>query len=138
MFVRLTDAQLAAAQERRLAGHPLQKSKGQKYANKKVTTPDGATFDSRAEYRHWQHLQKLERSGEIKDLRRQVPFVLAPAAKIAGKTKPALRYIADFCYKDSSGKTVVADTKGAVTEVWKIKRHLMMSVHGIEVREIRA
>lgn len=138
MYVRLSAEQLAATQERRLDGLLPRRTKGQKYANKKVTTPDGDTFDSRAEYRHWQHLQKLERSGEIKDLRRQVPFVLAPAVKIAGKTKPALRYIADFCYEDSSGKTVVADTKGAVTEVWKIKRHLMMSVHGIEVMEIRA
>jgi hypothetical protein len=33
---------------------------------------------------------------------------------------------------------VVEDVKGAVTAEYRIKRHLMASVHGIEIREIRA
>ena len=115
------------------------RGRGQKYSNKRVTTDDGLTFDSRAEYRHWQHLCLLQRAGKIADLQRQVAFVLAPAVKLSGRTKPALRYIADFTYTDlETGQRVVADTKGAITDVWRIKRHLMMAVHGIEVVEIRA
>lgn len=114
------------------------RGRGQKYHNKKVTLPDGQVFDSRAEHRHWLYLQALQRAGEISDLQCQVPFVLAPAVKLGGRTKPALRYVADFVYRDKAGAQVVADVKGASTDVWRIKRHLMMTVHGIEVMEVRA
>lgn len=111
----------------------------QKYRNKKVRTEDGLTFDSRAEYRHWQHLCWRLKAGEIRDLRRQVPFELAPGVLVAGRRRPPLRYFADFVWVDSAtGEEVVEDVKGASTDAWRIKRHLMMSVHGIAVREIRA
>lgn len=111
----------------------------QKYRNKKVHTEDGLTFDSRAEHRHWQHLCWRLKAGEIRDLRRQVPFELAPGVLVAGRRRPPLRYFADFVWVDSAtGEEVVEDVKGASTDAWRIKRHLMMSVHGIAVREIRA
>lgn len=111
----------------------------QKYRNKKVRTEDGLMFDSRAEYRHWQHLCWRLKAGEIRDLRRQVPFELAPGVLVAGRRRPPLRYFADFVWVDSAtGEEVVEDVKGASTDAWRIKRHLMMSVHGIAVREIRA
>ena len=111
----------------------------QKYANERITDPDGTTFDSRAEHRRWHHLRLMERAGEIKDLERQVVFVLAPAVTIANRKRPPLRYIADMRYVDArTGEVVVEDVKGAVTPEYRIKRHLMASVHGIEVREIRA
>lgn len=109
-----------------------------KYHNKKVHTADGLTFDSRAEYRHWQYLQLLQKAGEISGLQRQVAFELAPAVVLDGRKKPALRYVADFVYRDKGGRQQVADVKGAVTDVWRIKRHLMMAVHGIAVQEVRA
>lgn len=110
----------------------------QKYANRVQETPDGR-FDSDAEYRHWCHLKLLVRAKEIRKLRRQVVFELAPAVVIQGRKRPPLRYIADMVYEEvSTGKTVIADVKGAVTDAFRIKRHLMMSVHGIEIREIRA
>lgn len=112
--------------------------RGQKYNNKKVRLEDGAVFDSRAEYRHWLYLQKLEAAGEIDHLRRQVTYELAPAVVLDGRKKPALRYVADFVYRDSRQRTVVADVKGVSTPVWRIKRHLMAAVHGIDVVEVRA
>lgn len=115
--------------------HPKMR-KHQKYANKVCETLDGR-FDSEAEYRHWCHLKLLQRAGDIGNLRRQVEFVLAPAVVVQGRKRPPIRYIADFCYTDG-GKEVVADVKGAVTPEYRIKRHLLMSVHGIEIREIRA
>lgn len=110
-----------------------------KYRNEVITDADGTRFDSRAEHRRWHHLLLLQRAGQIRDLQRQVVFELAPAVSIAGRRRPSLRYVADMQYVDNAtGKIVVEDVKGAVTPEYRIKRHLMASVHGIEIREIRA
>lgn len=108
----------------------------QKYANERVEI-DGQAFDSKAEARYWGHLQIRLKAGEISNLRRQVPFELAPAVVIGGRKRPPLRYVADFVWEEG-GQTVVADVKGAVIDVYKVKRHLMKAVHGIDILEIRA
>ena len=141
MFVRMSAAELLATHTRnRVAGAPRSRpGVHQKYGNQRVTDEQGLKFDSKAEHRHWLHLQALAKSGQITRLRRQVVFELAPAVRIKGRKKPALRYVADFVWEDAAtGEKVVEDVKGAVTDVWRIKQHLMMSVHGIEVKEIRA
>lgn len=108
----------------------------QKYSNQK-TEIDGIKFDSKAEARYWLHLQIRLKAGEIKNLRRQVVYELAPAVEIGGRMRPPLRYIADFVWEEG-GKTITADTKGAVPDAYRIKRHLMKSVHGIDIMEIRS
>lgn len=115
--------------------HPKAR-KHQKYRNRVTETDDGR-FDSEAEYRHWCHLKVRQRVGEISDLKRQVVFELAPAVVIQGPKRPPIRYIADMTYLED-GKTVVADVKGAVTPEYRMKRHLMKAVHGIDIKEIRA
>lgn len=104
-----------------------------KMGNKKITI-DGQTFDSKREYNRWCQLKMLESKGSIQELKRQVRYELAPAVKIKGKTKPALRYFADFVYQEN-GQEIVEDAKGHLTDVFKIKRHLMMTVHRIEIKE---
>ena len=55
-----------------------------------------------------------------------------------GKAKPAVRYVADFVYQEQ-GAQVVEDVKSVVTRkhpVYRLKKHLMKHVHGIEVREV--
>lgn len=42
-------------------------------------------------------------------------------------------YVADFVYRDGS-KLIVEDYKGVQTEVFKIKRKLMLWRYGIEVK----
>lgn len=141
MFVRMTPAELQAAREINVKrGRPGSRpGSHQKYGNQRVTDAEGAKFDSKAEHRHWLHLQMLLKAGKIMKLERQVAFELAPAVVLQGRKKRALRYVADFVYVDAeTGERVVEDVKGAVTDVWRMKKHLMMSVHGIEVREIRA
>lgn len=105
-----------------------------KYGARKVVV-DGETFDSMREYRRWTDLRHLQKRGEIANLERQVKYELAPSVKFSGekKAKAALRYFADFRYIDENGKTVVEDAKGRQTEAFRIKRHLMKSVHGIDV-----
>lgn len=116
--------------------HPKAR-KHQKYRNRVTETEDGR-FDSEAEYRHWCHLKIRQRVGEITDLRRQVVFELIPAQKRpSGGSERACNYIADFVYQED-GRTVTADVKGASTDVWIMKRKMMLWIHGIEIREIRA
>jgi hypothetical protein len=107
-----------------------------KYRNKK-TVYQNMTFDSKAEVARWCELGLLERAGKISGLSRQVPFELAPKVKLEGawRTSPALRYFADFVYFDlEEGKTIIEDVKGTMTDAFKIKRHLMATVHGIQIR----
>lgn len=75
-------------------------------------------------------LRLLERAGKISDLKRQVSFELIP--KQNGER--ACSYIADFTYWQD-GQYVVEDCKGYRTEGYKIKRKLMLWVHGIKIHE---
>lgn len=104
-----------------------------KYRNEK-TTIDGIPFSSKREAFRYCDLRILEKAGKIHGLRLQVPFELAPSVKIAGRMRPPLRYIADFVYLEH-GVPVVEDCKGYRTDVYKIKRHLMATVHSIHIRE---
>jgi Protein of unknown function (DUF1064) len=99
---------------------------------------DGHKYRSKREAQRHQELLLLERERQIIDLRREVPFVLAPKIKYsdAARATPALRYVADFTYFDrAKGEHVVEDAKGVRTEGYRLKRHLMMTVHNIEVLE---
>lgn len=113
------------------------KSKGNKYhANK--TTVDGVTYDSQKEAYRAQELKLLERAGEIKNLRCQVPYELIPKQRRKdGKAVRNMVYVADFVYEDAkTGETIVEDVKGFKTEKYKDKWKLMLWIHGIEVQEV--
>ena len=105
------------------------KPKQSKYHNKKVIV-DGMKFDSQKEYSRWCELQLLERSGKIKELHRQVKFELIP--KQDGER--SCSYIADFVYREN-GMLIVEDAKGKNTEVYKIKKKLMLQRYGIKIKE---
>ena len=61
--------------------------------------------------------------------------VLIPTQKIGGKTvERACTYTADFCYMQN-GSYIVEDCKGMRTEVYKIKKKLMLYIHNIEIKE---
>ena len=104
---------------------------GGKYNNTRVEV-DGMPFDSKREAARWQELRLLERAGEISDLRRQVRYELVP--KLPGE-RP-VDYIADFVYRNKDGNEVVEDVKGVRTQVYIIKRKLMLWRHGIRIREV--
>lgn len=104
-----------------------------KYANARVKTEFG-NFDSQGEFKRWQQLRLLEQAGKISDLQRQVKFELAPSCHLLGRKRPPIRYFADFVYFEK-GQKVVEDYKGYETPEYKLKRHLMMTVHGIEIKQ---
>jgi hypothetical protein len=84
-----------------------------KYGNRKVTTPDGLTFDSQKEYRRWCELRMLEKAGKIGALVRQVPFDLTVTCVKTGERKLVGRWKADFCYVDhETGGPIAEDVKG--------------------------
>lgn len=105
-----------------------------KYGNRK-TVVDGITFDSQAEARRYGQLKLMLRAGAITDLALQVPFELVPSVVMGNRKRPAIKYKADFVYTEN-GQRVVEDVKGMKTAVYSLKKHLMMHVHGIEIREV--
>ena len=110
-------------------------SRVNKYHNKKIEI-DGMTFDSQKEYERWCELKILAKAGVITELRRQVSFEVVPACrKSDGKMERAVKYIADFVYREK-GKLQVEDVKGFKTPEYIIKRKLMLEKYGITVREI--
>ena len=80
-----------------------------KYHNKKITM-DGQKFDSMKEAARYQELKLLERE---------------------------VKYVADFTYVEKGRLTrTVEDVKGLKTDVYKIKRKLMLYRNGIRIKEI--
>lgn len=113
------------------------------------TDYDGQKFDSKKELWFYLYLKDLEKENIIKDIKRQVKYELQPSFKYGSKTIRSINYIADFTcivvdadkfkkaigYQENKkasdgeveeGKTVILDTKGYKTEVYKIKYKLML------------
>lgn len=119
-----------------------------KYGNKKIKNAFGE-FDSALEYRRFLILKDEEGRGVIRNLRRQVPYLLIPnqyATEIVHlKTKDKeverlaerkVEYVADFVY-EKAGEEVVEDTKGMRLADYIIKRKMMLYLHGIAIREVK-
>ncbi len=118
--------------EQRFKGKKMEPLSTSKYRNQK-TQINGITFDSKHEAQRYAELLLLQRAGEIQGLNRQVRFELIP--KQEGER--ACYYVADFVYNvTATGEMVVEDAKGVKTDVYKIKRKLMLWVHGIRIREV--
>ena len=99
---------------------------------------DGIVFPSKLEARRYLILREMERDGLIADLRvsanpehkKQLTWKLEVEGSLICK------YIADFSYTER-GATVVEDSKGKVTPVYRLKAKLMKAIHGITIRETR-
>ena len=114
------------------------KKKTGKVNHEKVKIGD-LEFDSIAEYERYQELRIMERAGIITDLECHPRYEIIPAQKVEGhRAFRAAHYTADFQYM-RDGKLVVEDVKSTYTreaEDWKLRRKLMLMVHGIYVEEI--
>lgn len=96
-----------------------------KYHNNKCEA-DGIVFDSVLEKNYYCELKMRRMAGEIKDFELQVPFILQPSFKRNGKTERAIKYIADFVVHYPDGHKQVVDTKGMRTEMFKLKRKMLL------------
>lgn len=110
-----------------------------KYGNRR-TAIDGITFDSRTEANRYAELKMLEKAGAISDLMLQVPYELQPSFmnNETGRKERAIKYVADFVYKDDHGKEIIEDVKSDATRlnpVYRIKKK-MMAYRGWYIREV--
>lgn len=128
MTERMTSAEL----------HALQKNPGQKNAagrNAKRNFAHGLWFDSKKEARRWGDLLLLETSGQITNLRRQVPIkLMGRDGPILTPTGKVMIYKADFLYNEN-GVEVIEDAKGHAADVYLIKRAILAAM-GVDVKEV--
>lgn len=106
-----------------------------KYHNQRVAR-NGRIFDSKHEAGRYTELKLLERAGKITGLKTQVSYLLIPAQYENGKCiERSCKYVADFVYWQD-GNLVVEDAKGLKTDVYRIKRKLMLKEYGIKIKEV--
>lgn len=105
-----------------------------KYRNKRSVDAEGNKFDSNMERRRWEELKIMEAGGLIFNLRRQVPYdLIAHEVTIC-------RYVADHVYRrvepfNTLGPEIVEDVKGVRTAEYRLKKKLMLALHGIAIYE---
>ena len=108
---------------------------GSKYSNRK-TVVDGIKFDSAREAYRYGELNLLQRAGVISGLELQPVFVLQEKFVRDGVYYKPITYRADFRYTEN-GKTVVEDSKGCKTEVYNIKKKLLLCKYpDMDFREV--
>ncbi|MDC7221618.1 MAG: DUF1064 domain-containing protein [Spirochaetales bacterium] len=106
--------------------------KTNKYRNVK-TEIDGMIFDSKKEGQRYLDLKVLQQSGEISDLKMQVPFAYDEGGK------HIFKYLADFTYKDKEGNMIIEDVKSAKTAklpVYRLKKKLIEARYGVVISEV--
>lgn len=96
------------------------RSEHSKYNNIRVKTND-YNFDSKVEYERYLILKELEKNGEISNLRYHNKNDI-----IILLEDPIIKYEPDFCY-NKDGKHIVEDVKGFETEVFKLKKKMIIS-----------
>ena len=84
---------------------------------------DGIWFPSLKQGRRYRELKLAERAGVISDLQLEVFFPLVVCGKLI------CRYRADFVYFED-GKRVIEDSKGMLTDVFRLKKKLFEALTG--------
>ena len=143
--VAQAEARAKAAEEQAaqaMMGTMKSKAIKAKYGNT-ATEENGIRFGSKLEARRFRELLQMEQAGEIWDLHLQEEFVLKPAYTLPdGSRSRAIKYVADFTYRRRTAgggeERVVEDTKSRPTKtpVYRMKKKLMESVHGIIIQEV--
>jgi hypothetical protein len=96
--------------------------------NAKKTEVDGIIFASRKEADYYKELKLRQKAGEIKEIVLQPKFCLLEKFRDkVGVLHRPIYYIADFEVLDANGATLIIDTKGMQTQVYKIKKKLFLS-----------
>ena len=93
-----------------------------KYGAVKVKL-DGITFDSKLEAARYKFLKELESAGAVSDIE------VHPQFPCFVEGKKICTYIADFKYKNVKGDEVIEDTKGVLTDVFKLKKKLVEAIY---------
>lgn len=106
-----------------------------KYGNRKVTI-DGFKFDSAREATRYTQLKILQQHGYIHSLEMQKSFDLIDTVKTNHETLRKTVYKCDFYYYDNERKEwIVEDVKGCVTDVYSLKKRLLLSKYDVTLFE---
>jgi len=98
-----------------------------KYGARK-TEVDNIEFDSQAEARRYGELKLLEYNGDITNL------IIHPLFPMVHDGQKICDYEADFSYCEN-GELIIEDTKGFLTDVYKLKRKMMKIFHHVDIFE---
>lgn len=107
-------------------------------------------FASQKEAARYDDLMLMLKAGKIRNLRLQPEYTLQEAYTTPdGERVLAIRYRADFSYEkkeiyerdyyrayEESWNPVVEDVKGHRTDVYKMKKKMMLERYGIEIQEV--
>ena len=106
-----------------------------KYGARKITI-DGERFDSKREAARYQELRLQEKLGAIRNLQRQVAFVLLDDyTRPDGVRIRGIKYLADFVYVAKGGNLIVEDCKGFRTDIYKLKKKMFEARYGTIIKE---
>ena len=103
------------------------------------TTVDGITFASKAEARRYSELKMLEKAGQVRNIRTQVPYKL----NVSNFSIVTIgKYVADFVYEVPTvgawGGPIVEDVKGFRTPLYRWKKKHFEAQYGIQILETGA
>lgn len=104
------------------------KKKRPKYGNE-AQIVDGIRMPSKKEAEEYKALNLRLKAGEFPWLARQVQYILTGG----------IIYVADFQHPENNNpgcRILVKDAKGVRTEGYRLKKKLMLSVHGIDIIEL--
>ena len=112
------------------------RSSGEKHRSKYRnirTVIDGIDFMSKREANYYATLKIRERAGEIKNIRRQVPFILQDKFLYSGEIVLPIKYLADFVIDEKTANgwimDVVIDVKASSKfsdDVYKLKKKMLL------------
>lgn len=133
-YQRQALAQFAAAQAERAEKAEVRS----KYGNVKDSRGE-IKFDSRKEARRFDELLTMQKAGQIHDLKLQADFTLQEAfTTITGERVRAIKYRADFTYRQKNGDLIVEDVKSRATKTaqYRMKKKLMLERLKLEIVEV--
>lgn len=107
---------------------PHLRPKRSKYGNTKVEHA-GMKFDSVLEKDRFLFLDDLRKQGKIAGLQHQVEYDLVVNEVLVCKITPDFRY-----WVGKEMRLVIEDTKGILTDSFRIKAKLFKAIHGKEIK----
>lgn len=114
---------------------PLKKRKS-KYnvAPKNQRTYKGKVYDSKLEKNYRAKLELMKKAtkeeNRVVDIQEQVPFeFVINGLKVC-------TYLLDFKVTFADGRVEHIDTKGVITDIYRIKKKLMLACYGIKIKEV--
>jgi len=97
-----------------------------KFGAKKTYCSHKHLHDSKKEATRCDELNVMKRGGTISRLKQQPKFILLPGFWYGHEKIRPLCYFADFSYWED-GQLVIEDVKGRLTEVYKLKKKLLLN-----------